>query len=688
MRRRLTDKWRWACLIGALVLILPALDPMQASAQPVARRIVRGVPNAQGQVNLPYQSNDNTGSQWWIYDGGWCRQQSNNGGPVYSQGGMLTINGNGLGGNNQGTVDAKTGELVIENLNAGGVCTVTRHILIDRDNGYVRYIDVLKNTQNAEQQINYQIQSNLNYGVNQSTMVPDPKRKGNNIAWVAQIPINKAAVEVYAGKGAKTVPTINYQQGNNVVQCNLQITLGAGKEVAVMHLHMVTGTMDQGTKWVNDFKESKMLQSIPPNLRRLIVNFAGGTSFIGDVEVLRGDVFDIVELRGGDQVKGTVKETTLSLDTFYGTVDLPTDRVVGIINVGQYRPRQLVVLSDGQVFGGRLKKDSIAVELSSGQVTQIPVSQINRVGYRKRAGEPEEWTFDRPMVLMRSGDRVAVQPVTRPVEVTTRYGVLDLPPQALAAVVFQSEDNAVHQIMLTDGSKFAGLVSLDEFEMQLAGTGSGGEQTVKFPTSGMLRLQLTNKVSEPDDDSPILSLMNDDALVGSLTGQLKLDTQFDTITVDATQIRHITRSKDAGLDVQVTLWDGTAISGQLQEQDVSCQLACGLAVKVPVSLLQEYNQPTPRPSGTMIEKVKAAVADLDNQEWQTRDRAQAALIGMGPAIAGVLKDLRPSQTPEAQGRIDEILKELDKSKPASATPANGVGVNPSPVMQPQFLLRD
>ena len=35
-------------------------------------------------------------------------------------------------------------------------------------------------------------------------------------------------------------------------------------------------------------------------------------------------------------------------------------------------------------------------------------------------------------------------------------------------------------------------------------------------------------------------------------------------------------------DVQVQLWDDSTVSGQLQEPELTCQLAGGLSIKVPV----------------------------------------------------------------------------------------------------------
>jgi hypothetical protein len=136
----------------------------------------------------------------------------------------------------------------------------------------------------------------------------------------------------------------------------------------------------------------------------------------------------------------------------------------------------------------------------------------------------------------------------------------------------------------------------------------------------------------------------------------------------------MTRARDSVQDVQVVLWDGTSLSGQLQQTELSCELKSGITMKVPLALLEEYTQPQPRPSPSMIEKIKGIIGDLNADDWKQRDRAQAALISMGPVAAGPLKELRAKQPPEAQKAIDIILQKLEeqrkKEKPASGTNAH------------------
>src|SRR5207248_7673649 len=125
-------------------------------------------------------------------------------------------------------------------------------------------------------------------------------------------------------------------------------------------------------------KSGKVMLTMPVEIRRIVVNFPASQSFIGEREVLRGNMLDAIELRGGDTLNGTLQAKTYKLTTFYGPVELPSERVVGLINVGQYRPRQLIVTNEGEIFGGQLADQTIDLQLSSGQVTQVPLSQVAR----------------------------------------------------------------------------------------------------------------------------------------------------------------------------------------------------------------------------------------------------------------------------------------------------------------------
>src|SRR5687768_5854421 len=183
-------------------------------------------------VTLPYQQPDKDGNSWMVHYYGYLQQQGN--APVYSSAGVLTINGNSTTNRmqRQAKLDGRTGELVLEPAQVATV-TLTRRFQFNKDDGYVRIIDVIKNPQPRDQQVNLMLQVNANYGVQQGQTMPDPKKKEQNYAWVAQTSANnKAMVEVVNGPGAKTPFRIEYAPGNSSMQSHLQYTIPGNKEIA------------------------------------------------------------------------------------------------------------------------------------------------------------------------------------------------------------------------------------------------------------------------------------------------------------------------------------------------------------------------------------------------------------------------------------------------------------------------
>ena len=528
------------------------------SATPTARAAVRGATAAgtwrmgrNGNAGqLPATGSDAHGNNWMAYQPSYLQCQSNL--PVYGQTANLTVNGQQpTSNNNAARVDDKTGELVIDM--QAGTLTVTRRVLIDADAGGVRVTDVLKNPTATDQPATVAL-STSTFSIQQSQTVTDPRRPGKAMAWVASVPVGpgRAAVDCYAGPGARVSPEISSQPGNNQATATFQTNVPANGQVAFVHYHLVTNSVEQGTAWVAAMRPSKLLADLPKDVRRSIVNFRVAGGLLGDQEVLRGDLLDVVELRNGDKLNGTLTDTSYKLDTFYGTVELPVDHVVGIVNAGAYRPRQLLVTTDGQIFGGHLQQPTLGLELTSGQKVAIPLGQVARVGYRHRPAEGDDTAaadpsagLRPPYLLLATGDRIGVKLPDHPVTVQTRYGPLSLATDVLAGITFAGEDSGVHTVTLTDGSHFAGLVTVPDFEAVLA-TGSGPPTTVKFPVGSLARIVFAG--DDPGDapapaaeDAPSLRLRKDDLLVGTLTGRLKVDTAFDTVTVDAAEIRSLAR---------------------------------------------------------------------------------------------------------------------------------------------------
>jgi hypothetical protein len=612
-------------------------------------------------IQLPYSSPDSAGNQWMLYYQGQLQMQGNQ--PVFSQAAMITVNGQQPRQNNQqGNLDEKAKEVTIQfdgrNGPNPGAFKHSRRVKFDEETGIVRVIDIFENTQDREQSLNVMMTTNTNYGVNSAQIVDDPKKKGSQLAWAADTGAGRAAMSMFAGKRSKVLPNIRYNQGNNQVSANYTLKLPKKEKIAIVSWHGSFDSADAATKWVEEARESKMIADLPGDLKKIIVNVSeGGTGSVGGKDVLRGDATDIIELRGGDQIRGDLKVASYKLNTAFGTVELPATKIAGILSVGEFRVRNLLVTSEGEIFGGDLEEKTIPIQLSSGQTTQVPLAQIARIGYRTNGVEQPEWTFTNPMVFLRSGERAVIKPPTDAIEFVSRYGVLKLTPEQVACVVLKTASN-VHELYLSDGSKLTGLVSRPQWPLKLVS--ASGDATVPFPLAAISRVQLKPLAEDVGAGQPTLAMQGGDIVCTRIEGELKLSTAFDTLTLNANEIKSLVRADEGLPDVQVTMFDGSTFRGTLTTPSLKAKLGGTTALEVPVAALQEYFNPQPFPSASLVTKAQEGIKNLNAEDWKAREAAEVSLIALGSSVVSVLEESLASQPPEVQQRLQSVIKRLKK----------------------------
>lgn len=649
--------------MGAVVVLACTTTAMITRAQAPADPRLR-------PMQLPTQVLDNAGTAWIVHGGGMVQQQGGNT-PVFGQLGQLQVNGVSLvaRGNVPAMMDERTGEILLENLSVGGV-GVSRRILIDRGDGTVRFVDTFRNPAGGrEQTLNVNYIVSLNFGLQQAQMVADPRRPQQTLGWAASVHGNRAAHLTWAGSRGRVMPRLIHAEGTNVLNVAFTLVVPPGKAVSLAHVHGTSPSLEHAIEQVSGpSREGRLLAGVPTDVRRTLVNVRQASPILPDeLELLRGDLKgDVVELVNGDQLRGLVQTPRLSVRGGFGVVEVPAEKLLGVVALGRLRPVHLLVSREGEVFGGELLTDALVVALSSGQVVRVPASQVARVGMRMLEGEPEELRATaKPQVQLRSGERMAIASPTEPLQVATRYGVLKLPPQSVAEVLLVGENLPTHAVRLVDGSRLSGVLLAETLEVTL--DGAAGSARLSLPVSGVRSVRPTPRGDDADEElgSPVdgrLVVLPDDVLRGTLAGVLELETGFEPVRVEGAQVRAVERAGESavGGELRVTLWDGTVITGRPSRPGLTMRLSAGLELMVPVDLVGRYEHPAPRPSDFMAERVRGLVAELDAVEFRTREAAQRQLLAMGSAIVPLLRELQPSQPPEARQRIEQILAELSR----------------------------
>jgi hypothetical protein len=613
------------------------------------------LPPAVGDVvSLPVVLPDEQGIRWDVQNDGSIADGGND---LYDGGGHLFLDNNfqwnsgGIARFNRERNEVVLGPISYREMN------VSRRIAVNAKLGFCRWAEVFENTTAQKTSVQLRVHFDMGGGIQFIQPFRDEKRNKQTIG--ISIGDQRHCVGVMgAGRGSKLVPRLEPQQGGDQFNIYYELEIPPRQTAVIVHAQVYRQQFTAACAILGEIREKEYLAQLPADLQRKVANFRVADNSIGEFEILRGEASDVVELRGGDVLRGKLDQPAYRLQTFYGLLDLPVDKVVSLINVGDFRPRQLLVMQDGEVFGGHLAEQEMPMKLSGGQEMRVPVQQISRVGYRQRGGEAEEWAFTKPMVFLRSGDRVEVKMPEADIVVSTRFGVLKLKPQIIGSLTYQNEEQSVHQVQLVDGSRFAALVMADSYAVEPSR--QPGLGPVRFSTASLARMQFNTAINEPDDATPVMSLANGDVLAGTLQGQLRLETSFDTLTIASGEIKRLASMKTAPADVQIVLWDDSLVQGQLREPVLDFLSNCGVSMRIPAGLVEEYVQPRPQPSDNVIETIKSLVERLNADDWRMRDEAQEKLISMGPVALGTLKQLRVKEAPEAQQRIDLIVPVLEK----------------------------
>ena len=653
----------------------------------------RGLARPQGQqVQLPYVMRDNFNVQWDVQMDGSIGDGGND---LYDGGGRLTIAGQQYNSPQpQAMFDPKSNEVTLGNQSIGGL-TVHRRIAVNAEQGWCRFTEVLENGGAAPVRASVLVNFDMGGGVQQQQPVNSGKKA--QVIGCAIFDGQRGIGMLGGGEGGKVPCNYNPQLNTDQVNLNYEVEVPARQAVCLVHFQAMRPTLNDAATWVGSAKEKDLLGDMPKEIRRSIVNFRrAGESAIADIDLPRQPLMDVIQLRSGDQLRGTLKDASFKLQTFHGVVQVPADTVIGMITVGAYRPMQLLVTVEGEVIGGALLSDGLSIQLAAGQTMVVPLASISKVGCRKRPTEQEELKIDKPMAYLRDGQRIAVElPDESFVTATTLFGPVQLKPEWIQSIHFSGDEQTAHVVKLKDGSRFAAVVSGPDIELKLRGAGSAAAPAtresssasesaggVKFPLASIARLQFAPPDTDAKDaEPPTLTLKNGDALVGVIGGALELETAFDVIKLNGSEIRtlkHVEAPENGGfaspVEVTATLWDGLTISGRVKGDSLQLQLQSGKPVAIAIALVDNYSQPNPAPSSTMVDQIKLVLKDLTAPDWKKRDRAAGQLRSIGPAAIAVLKELRQSEPAAAQQLIDGIIKDLEKeAAPATppATPGNG-----------------
>jgi len=539
-------------------------------------------------VNFTWEMTDGAGYRWDISSNGHVNDGTND---TYDGGMGLYVNDSSFSWGSTGTLSKDGREIEIGPWNAGNI-SVYRRIYVDPKLGYCRWIDIFRNTSNAEQSIRLKYHSNMGSStqlVHTTSGKAELTKKDWGVVTGASSGSSRPAVaHIFASRNAKNKPSFQFRQGDDNLYYYITINVPANKAVALCLFEAQRRPFDIAQKLLKDFNVPRELRKVPGALRRIILNMGGTMLTLGSLEFPRHDKYDLVVTANGNELLGTILNRRFVIETFYGKLDLPAERVVGLVVPGAGDRHVQAALVDGQVVAGALLNAPLKLKLADGNHMSLPPEKISSAAYRISADRPEEIAARDPVIILRAGQQLFFRAEDIDLTFHTEHGQPKLSADNLKIIHLDTPDGGLHRAVFSNGSVLSGLLVADRLKLRLQ-----LGPTLEIPRSLVWQLAFPAGEQERPGQA-VLTFRNEDELFGRIAQKaLTIKTQFADVTVASADIAEMRLAGGSPGLVNMKLRNGTTVSGRLKNRFIRFKIAPGPELNIFVGHITKIVRPKP-----------------------------------------------------------------------------------------------
>ena len=637
-------------------------------------------------VGFSWYVNDGAGFRWDISSNGQVADGTND---AYDGGMQLRIAGTYFSAGSQGRM-SKDGREVEIGPWSHAALRIWRRVYVDDKAGYCRWIDIFENPSGGMQTAAVQYYSNMG-GTTNLTYTTGGRSDLTDKDWGIVTGYDATSTggrptiaHVFASKGAKLVPKFRWTRGSDDLYQDIELKVPPRKAVALCFFESQQSSYPAAQKFLREFNPKHELGKVPPALRRIILNMGGATLVLGQLDLPRHERHDLAVLRNDNELLGTILNDRFELETFYGKLDLPAGRVVGINVPAGDDPHVQVVLADGQIAAGRLLNAPLRMRLTTGAEMSLPPGQLASATFSLSADRPEEIRFSEPLAVLRSGERLAFRAADLDGAYHTEHGEVKLSGADLRAICLDTPEGGLHRAVFRNGSVLSGLLTAERLKLGLR-----LGPTLTCPRE--LVSEFLFPAAEGDGEgAPLaeLTCRNDDQLFGRIAeDKLTVTTRYGQVVVQPAELAELQVPDDAALgQVRLKLHNGTTVSGRLVGERVRFQIVPGPTLAVFLGHVVQITCPAPAAAPTTRPAAAAAASDGAGaaapaetrarsipemeklyMELVTKRRMVSGAVGAAsdPKVAAGLRE----QVEEINRRITEIRAQLKEARTRTAASA-------------------
>jgi len=602
------------------------------------------------RVSLPQNLKDGAGYLWDIQRYGSITQGT---GRAYSGGLYLYLNNSRLSFSGQGWINAAGDEIETPQYSRNNL-RISRRIKVYRDRGMARWLDIYENTSSQAVAVKARLYSDMITTVSRTVYSSGESRfTGADTAFVTVNTYSGAPslLHYVCSKRSKVRPTVTVQGDDINVYYNF--TVPARKTVVVCYFESQNRSATELTKLMKSFRPARALRDLPFSVRKLLINMPAATG-IGGIVLERSATGDLVYNTHGDPIFGTIGNESFRFETFFGPMTIPAGEVIGLAAVGGEDRRFRALLAGGQIIAGQMPEQAaMRFELPSGGKLSVPFAAVRQCAYRVSKDKPDEVRFAGPLVILRTGDRVAFRPGSAQLKFRTRHGTVGLDPNSLLSITLDNAGNAVHRANFLNGSQLAGLLEPARIPLTLK---LGPKLTIRRHLIAQVQFA---EQSEPDTTLDAVTLSNNDELFGRLAEEsLTLETKYGKVTLSPENIRAMSFSRTHLGRMSLRLWDGSILRGQCGKQTLAFQIMPGPTLDIHVGQYVQISRKQALPPKRVRERLEHLVRQLGAESYKDRQAATDGLVKMGKGIVPMLRESLAAGDPEVRQRITIVLERL------------------------------
>ncbi|MHC4248878.1 MAG: hypothetical protein ACYS9X_07095 [Planctomycetota bacterium] len=376
-----------------------------------------------------------------------------------------------------------SGEYVLEKTK--GNLKVTRHVLVDKQRGAARYLEVIENTGSSKQDLQVSLKTRL--GGSQTHFVasagkPFAGQLGRSDAGLMALRSDQRPCVMFlvAGRGAKVRPTATVSNGNRTVTFTYSLSIPPKNKASILHFIAQRNAVTPKTvpSVFRTFYRGRPLKArVATELAGTIVNFGrvsgsaggdAGPSVVSDLAdslgVGLGEKASLV--MGEDAVlTGDVSCAGLTLESARGRAEITFDEVAGLAGGAGAGRTGRVYLRTGEVLAGRIDAPGLELETPRFRIALGP-EQLNLLftPISKADGMPPDGAD--VFLATRLGERLAVNGSGVVLDAATPWGTLRVPLDEVRSLVLAEEGPPLHKLALGPGSSLTVILTGDDVELE------------------------------------------------------------------------------------------------------------------------------------------------------------------------------------------------------------------------------